>query len=148
MLLHGVDDDRVLERIGVAQLTGQAHVDDAGVTDLDADQAARPGDVEQASDLETAELELLGDLDLGSTVQVVPTRHRCDEDQLRRPGEKLSARDPRSYEHRRHIVPVPLDDAVVRPRNFAFETIGAHLSTCREVIVVLSTRELDPWPQP
>src|SRR3712207_4088031 len=75
-----VDDDRVLQPEPVLQPRGQVDVDLALVTDLDAHQPALAGRIEQPGDLEAAQAELLGDLDLRPAVEVVPASDGCRED--------------------------------------------------------------------
>jgi hypothetical protein len=75
MIVLGVDDHGVLQREPLHDLGGQIDVDHSRVTDLDADQSAVPGHVQQTGDLESAQAELARDLDLGALVQVVPARH-------------------------------------------------------------------------
>src|SRR5687767_5007781 len=53
------------------------------MADLDAHEAALPGQVEQPGDLEPVEAELLGDLDLRAAVEVVATGDRRRQDDLR-----------------------------------------------------------------
>jgi uncharacterized membrane protein (DUF2068 family) len=84
VLVHGVDDDRVLQVVGVPQFAGQIDVDLARVSDVDPDQAAAARVLQQPGHLEPAELQLVGNLDLGLAVQVVPPGHGGGEHQLGR----------------------------------------------------------------
>ena len=62
-----------------------------GMADLDPDQSGGQRLVEQPGDLEPADLQLVGDLDLGPSVDVVPPGHRRREDELRRAGGQLGS---------------------------------------------------------
>ena len=61
---------------------GGVDVDGAGMADLDPDQTLLPRRLQQPGHLEPAEPELVGDLDLGPAVDVVPARDRCGQHQL------------------------------------------------------------------
>ncbi len=84
--LAGIDDDRRAQAEMVSQTDGQLGVDAPGVTDLDADQPAREGVLEQPRHLEPAKSQFVGDLNFRAPVDVVAARHRRTEDELRRPG--------------------------------------------------------------
>jgi hypothetical protein len=84
VLVQGVDHDGVLQLVGVPQFAGQVDVDLPRVPDVDPDQAAAARALQQPGHLEPAELELVGDLDLGLAVQVVPASHARGEHQLSR----------------------------------------------------------------
>ena len=62
------DDDRVLQPEPVLQPHGQLDIDKTFVANLDVNQPAVPSEVDEASDLEPAEPELVGDLHLRSPV--------------------------------------------------------------------------------
>ena len=56
------------------------------MADLDADQSTVSGRLEETGDLEPAQAELPGDLDLGALIEVVPARHQGCECQARGSG--------------------------------------------------------------
>jgi hypothetical protein len=64
----------VLQPELVLHLRRQVDVDEPLASDLDADEPAAARYVDQAGDLEPAQAELAGDLDLRPPVQVVPPR--------------------------------------------------------------------------
>ena len=64
--LLGADDDRGPEAQVFAEPAGQVGVDAARMADLDTDQPSGQRLVQQPGDLEPADLELVGDLDLGA----------------------------------------------------------------------------------
>jgi len=84
VVVGDVDDDRVLQPVPVLQPRRQVDVDLALVADLDAHQPTRASRVEQPGDLEAAQAELLGDLDLRPAVEVVAPCDGCREDDPRR----------------------------------------------------------------
>ena len=94
MLVGRVDDDRVLEAKSVSQPTRQVDVDEPRIADLDAYQPAGPGAVEKAGHLESAERELVRDLNLGLAVDIVTARDRGSQDQLRRPSGEVAHASP------------------------------------------------------
>ncbi len=69
----GVGDHAALQPEGLRELVGQPAIDRARALDLDLDDAAAARVLEQPGDLEPAQVELLGDVDLGGVVQVVAT---------------------------------------------------------------------------
>ena len=105
VIFRGVDDHRVLQPEPVHDLRSQIDIDQTRVTDLDANQPAVPGNVEEPRDLEPAQAELARDLDLGPLIQEVPARHQSCEGQAGGP-RKLSGHQEafRSNERRVSIV--------------------------------------------
>ena len=90
MALGGVDHQRVAQPERLLQPAGQVDVDGTRVTDLDPHQTARARRLDQPGDLEPAELELLGDVDLGPAVDVVAPGDGGREHELGRPAVEVS----------------------------------------------------------
>jgi hypothetical protein len=99
VVVRGVHDDRVLQSEPVLQPGRQLDVDLALMADLDAHQPAVACGVEQPGDLEPAQPELVGDLDLRTAVEVIAAGDGGREHDLGGPGELVCHHPSCSSEH-------------------------------------------------